>query len=331
MSLLISIAGVVTPLGLYQDLVQGDIVKTNFKYLVDTSSFGTATPPRSNFSHSFTRSCMGMFSLAPCPFTDTVAIAVQDSRGNGTWDFPNGYDINIPKTIQSAYSSGTGNDTTISNYFDIEWRRYVTTTDPRGNYNNGSRYAVGSFRMIDSMAMREAYIPVDGLVVDMINGGIGFRNHTIPPGFNYGASWEEDLLFVEPETVCVDTNTTIDYSVAASPNSSISFTDLVLTDRGGFVNLIHTYPEANLTDTQKNPDLWTRAYKAAWMVNAYTMLYYNVTNPRNGSMAPFSYVDSTLGKAFPLPNNLGLFRYYDSLGVDDGWDFHLDIVSPRDN
>jgi hypothetical protein len=24
---------------------------------------------------------------------------------------------------------------------------------------------------------------VKGLVVDMVNGGVGFRNHTFPPGF----------------------------------------------------------------------------------------------------------------------------------------------------
>lgn len=261
MSLLISIAAVVTPLGLYQALVDADPVKTTFRYLKDTSPFGIGTPPRTNYSQAFTRSCQGMFSLAPCPFTDTIAIAVMDSRGNGTWDFPNGYDINVPKSIEEAYSSGTSNDTTISNYFDIEWRRYVTTNND--NYNNGSTYAVGAFRLFESLALTEAYIPVEGLIVDTINGGIGFRNHTIPPGFRYGASWEEDLLFIVPETVCVDTNTTLDYSVAAAQNTSISFTDIVLTDRGGFVNLNHTYPEANLTDTQRNPDLWTRAYKGA--------------------------------------------------------------------
>jgi hypothetical protein len=125
-SILISVAAVVTPLGLYQALVEADPVEPTFEYLVDSSPFGIGTPPRSNFSHSFTRSCQGMFNLTPCPFTDTIAIAAMDSTGNGIWNFPNGYDINVPKIIEAAYSSGTGNDTTISNYFDIEWRRYVT-------------------------------------------------------------------------------------------------------------------------------------------------------------------------------------------------------------
>ena len=171
---------------------------------------------------------------------------------------------------------------------------------------------------------------MEGLVVDTINGGVGFRNHTIPPGFRYGATWEEDLLFIEPESVCVDTNVTIDYQITPAPNSSASVTNLVLTDRGGFVNLNHTYPEANLTDTQKNPDLWTRAYKGAWMTNAYTMLYYNITNPRNGTTKSFSYVDSILGKTFPLANQ-GSPSYYDSLGVDNLWDFHLKLVRIHQN
>jgi hypothetical protein len=108
---------------------------------------------------------------------------------------------------------------------------------------------------------------------------------------------------------------------------SYSISNLVFTDRGGFVNLNHTFPVANLTDTQKNPDLWTRAYKGAWMANAYTMLYYNFTNPRNGTTPPFSYVDSILGKTYPLANhNYDNPSYYDSLGVDNGWAWHLNLV-----
>ena len=97
---------------------------------------------------------------------------------------------------------------------------------------------------------------------------------TVPPGFKYGASWEEDILFIEPETVCVDTNTTIDYTVASNPNSTVSVVDLVLTDRGGFVNINRSYPLIDLSDPQKNAKLYERAWKAAWMTNAWTMLYY---------------------------------------------------------
>lgn len=102
-----------------------------------------------------------------------------------------------------------------------------------------------------------------------------FRNlDTVPPGFKYGASWEEDILFVEPETVCVDTNTTLDYRIAESTNVSVNVLDLVITDRGGFVNLNRSYPLIDLSDTQKNSKIYERAWKAAWMTNWYTMLYY---------------------------------------------------------
>lgn len=55
------------------------------------------------------------------------------------------------------------------------------------------------------------------------------------------------------------------------------------------------------------------------------MVYFNVTNPRNGTLHAFSYVDSVLGKTFSLPN-YDQPSYYDSLGMDNGWSFHLDIV-----
>ncbi len=266
---LIAVAGIVTPLGLYETLVPTDNVQTPFKYLEDTSPFGYGTPPRSNLA--FNRVC-GDRMLLPCPFTDTIAIGEASSNGNVTLNFPYGYDTNIPDGIKSTYSSGIGTDTTISNYFDIQWRRYQVTSS--SDYNNGSTYLVGAYRLVQSLILADVVQPVEGLIVDTISGAIGFRNHTVPPGFKYGATWEEDILFVEPETVCVDTNTTLDYTIASSPNSSVSIVDLILTDRGGFVDITTAYPRVDLTDTQAHPNLYLRAYKAAWMTNAWTMLLY---------------------------------------------------------
>jgi hypothetical protein len=150
---------------------------------------------------------------------------------------------------------------------------------------------------------------------------------TVPPGFQFGVTWEEDILFIEPETVCVDTNTTIDYKIGfATENGSISIIDLVLTDRGGFVNLEQTFPVANMSDPQANPDLWTRAYKAAWMTNTFSMLLFNVTNPHNFTtgQSAFSYLDTSLGKTFPLVP-LEELGYYDALAMDGAFNVHLNI------
>lgn len=319
MSICIAVAGVVTPLGLYEALVEEDPKEVTFQYLKDSSPFGYGTPPRSNLT--FNRKCWP----GPCPFSDTVAIATVDANGDGKYDFPNGYDISVPSVVTDAFSSGISNDTTISNYFDIQWRRYVTTEDEI--YNNGSTYLIGAFRQMSSMVLNNATEAVEGLVVDTVNGGIGLRNHTVPPGFQHGASWSEDLLFIEPETVCVDTNMTLDYTVAPGQNITTTIIDLVLTDRGGFVNINRTFPEANLTDTQAHPELWMRAYKAAWMTNVWTMFYLNVTNPHNDTTGAhaFSYLNSQLGKTFPLPVYSEAVGTYDSLAMDTTFTYHLNM------
>lgn len=138
-------------------------------------------------------------------------------------------------------------------------------------------------------------------MVDMKNGGIGFRNHSAPVWQPYGSVWTEDLLFIEPETACVDTNITLDFSISGD-SSMGDIVDLVLTDRGGFVNINHTYPRWDRDSGQTHPDLWLRAYKAAWLNNAYTMAFMNVTNFRNETTntSAFAYLNSHMGKEFSL-------------------------------
>jgi hypothetical protein len=228
-------------------------------------------------------------------------------------------------SITSAvYTSGVGNDTTISNYFDIQYRRYAVMSDP--DYNNGSSFLIDSFRSMGTKALDNTIEPVEGLVVDTVQGAIGFRNHTVPPGFPFGATWSEDLLFIEPETVCVDTNITVDYTIGYLVNYTTSIKDLVLTDRGGFSNISHELPQANLTNPQANPDLRNRAYVAAWLTNTYTMLLYNVTNPRNATSGeePWSYLNTHVGKTFPLDRVIDS-GFYDALGMDDTFSSHLNL------
>ncbi|KAE9364574.1 hypothetical protein N431DRAFT_388781 [Stipitochalara longipes BDJ] len=333
MALLIAIAGIVTPLGIYQTLAPTDNVQTPFKYLLDTSPFGIGTPVRSDLSYNriCTTDDLASGRPIPCPFSDTVEITTFNETGY-TISLPYGYDISIPQIILDTYSSGVGNDTTISNFFDIQWRQYMITADPSKIFNNGSSYLVEAFRGMQTLGLDNSVEAIEGLVVDTVSGGIGFRNHTVPPGFQFGVTWDEDLLFIEPETVCVDTNTTIDYAIGGviNLNSTFPIVNLTLTDRGGFVNINHTYPEANLSNPQKNPDLWTRAYKAAWMTNVYSMLWYNVTNPNNftSGRKSFSYMNSFMNKTFPLVN-LGDAEqgFYDSLSMDGTFNMHLNLDS----
>lgn len=107
--------------------------------------------------------------------------------------------------------------------------------------------------------------------------------------------------------MCVNTNLIIDYTIAKSANmsSGIIATDLVLTDREGFVNLHRAFPAPNMTDPQSNRSLWTRAYAAAWYNDFYSALYYNITDDTNGTEGnpPFSYMNSALNNTLQLPYN----------------------------
>lgn len=137
----------------------------------------------------------------------------------------------------------------------------------------------------------------------------------MPPGFDHGVTWDEDLLFVEPETVCVDTNLTLDYKIS-SVNMTYS-NQINITDRGGFVNIGHELPQYLFNNTQANPQLYERAFLAAWLQNYYTMLFLNITNPRNESAGTprMQRIDSAMNKSIPVAaNDLG-GHDWDSLAI----------------
>lgn len=299
-----TIAGVVTPLGLYDALEPSDdSTIPKFEYRADTSAFGLSTPPRSNLP--FNRLCQTTFAnntfispLAPCPYSDKELI-VQWNGTTLTFDYPNGYNNTLPAILHNIYSSGTGSEpTTVSNFFDIQWRQYSRTI--QGSYQikpgNGSEYLYGTYGAIVPLFLDERYYVVEGLVVDTKTGAVGFRNHSVPAGdqFRHGAVWSEDLLFIEPETRCVDTNLTLEFTLSATGQSG--FREFFLVDNGGFVNLNQTYPFYDHDNAQNNPDIQARAYKAAYLHNAWSMAYLNVT-----SLSPsWRYLNSTLGQKYPM-------------------------------
>lgn len=131
--------------------------------------------------------------------------------------------------------------------------------------------SIGSYLAVSFIALENELLAIEGLVVDAINWGIGIRNHTAPSLAEFGATWSEDILFVEPEIQCVNTNLTIDFQVPETQSESRSGLqelpiNVRLKDHGSFANLprIRGGPHWNRdTDTQSNPKLWERAYRAA--------------------------------------------------------------------
>ena len=234
-----------------------------------------------------------------CPGGSNVIknITNEFGRVNATTTEGSTYDITIPQAIKDLYDGGRQKfGKTMSSFFDIHTRQF-TYISMKG-YNGNQKYPVPSFRILDSRVLEEKQFPVQGLVVDMINGGIGFRNHTVPRGLDQGAEWSEDLLFLQPETACVDTNLTLEFTVPdSSALGKFSADEVFLVDNGGFANLNQQYPAMSMQDNQNHPQLRGRAYKAAWLLNVYSALIMNVTRPAPGA---FSYLNSELGKKFKL-------------------------------
>lgn len=141
MAILVAIAGTVTPLGLYEQFVPIKRTTATFRYLKDTSPYGLGTPPRSGFP--FVRKCQTEDSIfgfpAPCPFSNTMIVYTSDGN-TFTADLPYSYNSSIPDIYMDIYSSGTSEDSTISNFFDIQWRQWTTRTDEY--VMNGSLLAV---------------------------------------------------------------------------------------------------------------------------------------------------------------------------------------------
>lgn len=312
MLVLIAVAAIVTPLGLYEGIVgQAKSASQTFHYIEDPSTFGFGTPPRTTASGTWSRIC-GYASPYVCPNSPNKLSEFKNATG--TFIETEWYDSKIPQELIDALESGLAHlEPSVSSAFDVQYRSYVQSeldTDGRGiPIDNGTvPYTKGAYQSLSTQVMSDSYLAVEGLIVDMKNGGIGFRKHSAPPLHAYGSSWSEDLLFTSPETVCVDTNLTLDFRIPATTDElkvvgfGMQAFRLNLTDRGGFVDLNHTYPKWERGDTQQNPELWLRAYKAAWINNALSMAFMNVTNIYNDttSLRAFSYLNSTMNKTFPL-------------------------------
>lgn len=300
-SVLIGLAGIITPLGLYEDDERsGNSVAADFAYVRDSSAFFLGTSPRDDKPN--TRTCYYRDCPVPCPYTDERTIFEIGGQTVSCRDIE--VNATVPQTTHDIFGSGTKySRSTVSNFFDIGWRQVTTQYDR--TINNGTPVAKGFFRQLESFALTNDWRVVEGLVVDAKTGGIGFRNHTIPKGFPRGTEWSEDLLFIQPESVCVNNNVTIDFTITSNLglNTGLSISNLTLTDRGGFAKFNKTNPAQDQRNGINKPDLRTRAYQAAWGTTALTMLYLNITVPKNVTKTgkSFEYILSNIGKHFELP------------------------------
>jgi hypothetical protein len=316
-------ASVITPLGLSDEIVATTPRSVPFEYMPDKyKTYGFGTSPRNDYT--FSRIC-GLFgSIVPCPSQPWPEGLVQTKLGLlPPYD---GYIANvssaIPQKLTDIFQSHTKDNkgTSISNLFDIQYRSYslhydrlfpqknVIKAQSFVNIDEGRDFVVGNaFRFYDVLINRPDLILIEGLVVDTVTGGVGFRNHTAPvmsKDLRHGAEWHEDLLWIKPETVCVDTNLTIEFQIKRhnGPNR-IGAAQYSLVDKGGFRNMTKQYPKIDFSNNQADPKLYMRAFKAATFNNLNVIKYFNLL---------------TEGKRMDtlLPEPLDVTTYYSTVDFD---------------
>ncbi|KAG0637128.1 hypothetical protein HOY80DRAFT_890179 [Tuber brumale] len=296
--IILAIAGVVTPLGLNEEVTLSPTESVPFEYLRDTSVFGQGTQSRSGYV--FSRMC-GWHPI-DCPGISSGYSYFTNETGEYTRTPVNGsIDTNIPQNISEIFKSGTnGHGNLISGPFDVQHRlfRSVKDSDVRKKWNDsipinrGKVHTQGVSALLQSIILEDSFLLVEGLIVDAKNGGVGFRNHSAPPNLRYGGTWEESLLWVEPVSQCVNNNLTIEFTIVEKEIDNV-----LLTDRGGWVNLVHDRPKFNRENSQVDIELRQRAYKGAWSTNQIGAWFHNVT--RNTTSMGKSY--SLMGRGHRLP------------------------------
>jgi len=173
---------------------------------------------------------------------------------------------------------------------DIQYRQYYWQTDDY--IDGGVERIIGNSRSLQTFMLDESYVLVEGIIVDSVNGGIGLRNHTVPMGLDLGATWSEDILWIEPVTACADTELSLGFRMNSSALWGTS--DGILTDDGGLVNLsleppgpswfVYGGPNALYNQSTSPPDLEGRALQAAWWNNYFTLRALNVTKSSLGQV-----------------------------------------------
>jgi hypothetical protein len=267
-TLLIAITAVLTPLGLKEAILPmqkaSTITNKQFGYIKDISALGQGTPPRSELG--FNRNCKWEINL-PCPGVDVVKSDFQ----NGTY-LPDRYTNPVPEFLIERFQSGlTHHNGSVSSIFDIQWRAFDTINPP-----TGPSYLLPRFKQFTSVLLNDDVELFEGVIVDTKTGGIGFRNHSVPPHTQYGSTWEEDILFLSPETQCVDTNLSIRFGYSDSHPSKM--TGFFLEDMGGLSDLDLDYEWWMPEQSQDRFDIHDRAFRGAWLNNYITKNYFTDNN-----------------------------------------------------
>jgi hypothetical protein len=297
---LLVLAGVLTPLGLREDIVAGDARPVTFQYAADTGPWGRVTMPRPNAP--FNRHCeMGLTINCPGQYQGVFMNETEPGRWQSeTEDESSTINITLPFNFTEMFTSATsGQGNTISGLFDIQYRRWKWIRD--GLINGGQPYVRGDNRQMASLITEDSIVLLEGLIVDMRDTpGVGFRNHTVPTGLTHGGTWQEDITWIEPVTQCADTNLTVELRSQETDDFGTNDTYYIV-DRGAFRDLDDTVLQSPVWNDNQTLDLFGRAHKAARMHNVIVASSYNITLPLGDPSATVSamHVAQTQGSGAP--------------------------------
>ncbi|KAL9609218.1 MAG: hypothetical protein Q9167_005995 [Letrouitia subvulpina] len=221
------------------------------------------------------------------------------------------FNSSIPQNLSEIFSSATSG-TTLSGAFDIQSRAWAVGLDydqlkSLPKVDRGLPYAQSAYRSLDSLILHNKIEALEGIIVDSVAAGIGYRNHSMPQGLPLGGKWTEDVTWIEPVTECTNTNLTIEILVG---DDRTNITKMDLIDNGGFINLPGELPYQDELQPSQDPNLLVRAIQGAYLGNSLLMFYFNVNFPNNTGPR-----NSSLGRRFSLePRSNSLF---DAIALSD--------------
>lgn len=325
-TVVLAIAAVLTPAGLYDTIRQDtSLTPTTFSRAQDEGVFGISSQISNEWPW---RICQGYYWLndsirmdVNCPGSNQPFTVTQNSSGyyqdwEGTTHF-----VSVNKSRAEIYHSGLADlEYTVSSFFDIKARRIKRSAGP----DTDGYLPVDAFKYLQNVIDANRYQVIEGLVVDAVNGGIGFRNHTIPENVPLGTSWKEDLLFWELDAACVDLNLSFVFDVSYVNSSKLVTSDIPfsLVDDGGFANLDLNaqpeYPAVTQDDLSLHQRTQTTAYWALWWTMRQPLM--NLSDTTTGDPDPslsaigqqFDSADA-YSSAITQTNSVGILPLRDGL------------------
>ncbi|KAG2184427.1 hypothetical protein INT43_000336 [Umbelopsis isabellina] len=270
--ILVTITGVITPLGLMPVISQVPM-ELSLHLLPDLQPLSQAITNRSLYVEERMCDSKLLIGAAACPGRTVTNIT-------GRWET----DLTIPQNITDIFTS-----TNHTSPFDLQFRRYTMSTN---GMNSTSLHPVPDIAISDSVILSNSLFAVEGLIIDTTESpGVGIGNVRVPY-LPHGATWEQEMLWIEPETACVDLGFTLNYRL--NEYADVSFgVKYNLTDQGGLSDFNFTYQSYG-NDGQQIP-MEDRAHKLAYFSNRYIMNQYNISNTT-------SYV----GKNWPITSLIGM-------------------------